>query len=306
MRRKLCPHCEELLKTDGCGNASCNGCGWSGDLRDGLKEPSLPAAPKMPYVSIDIETTGLDPDTCQILEFGAIIDDWKTPINKLPVFRRVLLYEKVSGSPFAMALNASLLKFIANAPNSLQLQCLEGAVSTWLDQCSKQDKQHGQQITALLRSRFPDARILWWTIPDRLFAIESIAQYPNILRLAANPPGISCSCKPELLGPLFQKWLIAHGLNPYDVQVAGKNFAGFDAQFLWKHPNFKCVKFRHRVIDPAILYWRPLEDDRLPDSKTCSQRSGGDGHVAHTAVDDALAVVWQVRKGVKRVIELGF
>ena len=35
----------------------------------------------MPYVSIDIEPTGLDPDTCQVLEVGAVADDWVKPIN---------------------------------------------------------------------------------------------------------------------------------------------------------------------------------------------------------------------------------
>ena len=36
--------------------------------REGAGLPATP--PKMPYVSIDIETTGLDPATCQTLEVG--------------------------------------------------------------------------------------------------------------------------------------------------------------------------------------------------------------------------------------------
>ena len=46
-------------------------------LLAGRHEPALPVpTPKMPYVSIDIETTGLDPESCQILEIGAVWDDW--------------------------------------------------------------------------------------------------------------------------------------------------------------------------------------------------------------------------------------
>lgn len=72
-----------------------------------------------PYVSIDLETTGLDPDVCQILEFGAVIDDWHTPIENLPQFhyyvlprRRVRGQMYLTGSPFALALNAKILKII--------------------------------------------------------------------------------------------------------------------------------------------------------------------------------------------------
>ena len=46
----------------------------------------------MKYVSIDIETTGLNPDTCNTLEFGAVLEDtvnWKL-LEELPTFRRVL------------------------------------------------------------------------------------------------------------------------------------------------------------------------------------------------------------------------
>ena len=73
--RKLCPNCEELLKpTSNPEVGQCSGCGWSGHYWRATKEPRLPAAPpKLPYVSIDIETTGLDPETCQILEIGAVL-----------------------------------------------------------------------------------------------------------------------------------------------------------------------------------------------------------------------------------------
>lgn len=42
----------------------------------------------MKYVSIDIETTGLDPNTHDILEIAAVLDDLKNPwpIKDLPVF----------------------------------------------------------------------------------------------------------------------------------------------------------------------------------------------------------------------------
>ncbi len=229
--RKLCPKCEELLKVADDGSAVCNGCGWEGNVRQGLREPSLPATtPKLPYVSIDIETTGLDPATCQVLEMGAVLDDWRTPIDQLQTFRKILVHPVVTGNPYAMALNA------------------------------------------------------------------------NLLVQVANPQQTPLFCHPEHLGVQFAQWLTANGIDPMGVQAAGKNFASFDAQFLLRVPGFiKHVKFRHRVLDPAILFWHPLEDERLPDSKTCYERAGMDGKVAHSAVEDALAVVRLVRMGIKRL-----
>lgn len=234
---KLCPNCEELLKpTSNPEVGQCSGCGWSGHYWRAAKEPGLPATPpKLSYVSIDIETTGLDPATCQTLEVGAVIDDWKTPIDQLQQFRRVLTYETVVGSPYAMALNAGLLKQIANP------------------------------------------------VPPQ-------------------PCSAWAFCKPDELGEQFAQWVKANGLDPMHLQAAGKNFASFDMQFLYRLPGFtSVVKFRHRILDPAILYWRPLYDERLPDSKTCYERAGMDGKVAHTAVEDALAVVRLVRMGINRL-----
>ena len=56
-----------------------------------------------------------------------------------------------------------------------------------------------------------------------------------------------------------------------------------------------------RHITGCATEWRPLEDDKLPDSKTCYERAGMNGKVAHTAVEDALAVVRLVRMGIKRL-----
>jgi DNA polymerase III epsilon subunit-like protein len=70
------------------------------------------------YVSIDIETLGVDPETCDIIEFGAVIDDMRSPLDKLPTFHRYLLPPNgrkgiYHGQPFAMAMHADKLKKIA-------------------------------------------------------------------------------------------------------------------------------------------------------------------------------------------------
>ena len=114
--KKLCPNCEELLKpTSNPEVGQCSGCGWSGHYWRAASEPALPAiTPKMPYVSIDIETTGLDPETCQILEVGAVFDDWTKAIGDLPKFHCYVIHKQIVGQPYALALNADTLRRIAN------------------------------------------------------------------------------------------------------------------------------------------------------------------------------------------------
>ena len=80
------------------------------------------------------------------------------------------------------------------------------------------------------------------------------------------------------------------------VIAAGKNFASFDQKFLEKLPNWN-VNFAHRVIDPAMLYFKPFEDDKgLPSTKICMERAGITAEVAHTAVEDAIVVVDLIRR----------
>lgn len=69
---------------------------------------------RRPYVSIDIETTDTDYDWGQVLEFGAVIDDWVTPIEKLPRFHAYLVHDRIQGAPKALAMNAKILDRIAD------------------------------------------------------------------------------------------------------------------------------------------------------------------------------------------------
>jgi hypothetical protein len=75
----------------------------------------------MKYVSIDIETTGLDPEKDQILEFGAVIDDTlrpDVPIEELPTFRMLVGHDRITGEPEAITMNAGLIAEIAKTPMS--------------------------------------------------------------------------------------------------------------------------------------------------------------------------------------------
>lgn len=181
----------------------------------------------MKYVSIDLETSGLDPETCDIIEIGAVIDDLEVsrPIKGLPRFHAYVVKESYRGEPYALSMHPEIFKRIAT-------------------------RAEGYQYLA-----------------------------------------------PEEVGKAFFEFLRENGLDG-TITAAGKNFASFDAKFLKKLPDFEEeVKIRHRVIDPAMLYWKPEEDGTiLPGTSLCMKRAGLKSVVAHTALEDAEVVVELIRR----------
>lgn len=73
-----------------------------------------------PYVSIDIETTGTEPDWCQIIEFGAVIDDHLSPVDNLKHFHAYVYHDKIVGQPFALQMNAAILLKLAKAEKAIR------------------------------------------------------------------------------------------------------------------------------------------------------------------------------------------
>ena len=74
----------------------------------------------MKYVSIDIETTGLNPDEHQMIEFGAIIEDTQNilPREECPTLHLYFDYPKYICTPYAAAFNADIFKTIIELKKS--------------------------------------------------------------------------------------------------------------------------------------------------------------------------------------------
>lgn len=195
----------------------------------------------MIYCSIDIETTGLNKKTCDIVQFAAVLDDLNNPqpIEKLPTFLAYFTSNSYSGEPFALSMHPAIFRKIADA----QKQKLD---------YDEAENAHYMDIHGLP------------------YAFRNFLTKNNV---PEDPKTGSIS-----------------------LNIAGKNAAMFDLPFLKKKiKNWQRVYFKHRVIDPAVLYFELGKDKELPDSKKCMERAGIAGEVAHTALEDALTVVKLIR-----------
>lgn len=129
---------------------------------------------------------------------------------------------------------------------------------------------------------------------------HALSMHPKIFRRIATEEGGYNYYSPETIIWTIKYWLQYDvGVGPRErINVAGKNFASFDHGFIRRLKGYDSF-YRHRIIDPAMLFWNPQVDSQLPDTKQCMERAGLEGEVAHTALEDALVVAKLVRIGVQ-------
>ena len=73
----------------------------------------------MKYVSIDIETTGLNPEEDQVLEIGAIIEDTSNPTTYEDAhkFNVIVEHDSYKGSAYAINMNSRIFDILAKMPS---------------------------------------------------------------------------------------------------------------------------------------------------------------------------------------------
>lgn len=206
----------------------------------------------MKYVSIDIETSGLDSTKHQILSIGAIIEDTeeKLPFDEIPTFNAIVVQRDITGSPYALNLNKGIIELMGkyledreNLEDDLDYIFLE----------------KDEVVIAFYRFLFKNGLGNYeFNLTDQIEVIDGVS-YPTIGRAKSIP-----------------------------INVAGKNFGTFDKLFLEKLPRWKqLIKVRQRILDPAILHCMWSFDEKLPSLNECKVRSGIRGQVTHNALEDA-------------------
>jgi hypothetical protein len=219
----------------------------------------------MIYVSIDIETSGLDHEKHKVLSIGAIIEDTekKLPYEECPKFNAIVLQNEIVGSPRALTMNKELISMIGDY--------LEGDDETKQNFNTHSDYSFYKEDDVV-------KEFYWWLERNGYFQ--------------GNNSGGYVESKDGYMRPI-----INGGTKPITLNVAGKNFGTFDKLFLQELPWWqKLIRTRQRVLDPAILMVDWVNDKSLPNLTTCKERAGVKGIVTHNALEDAWDVIEVLRK----------
>lgn len=221
----------------------------------------------MRYVSIDIETTGLNPETCSILSVGAIIEDTrkKLSFDEIPKFHVGILQTEVTGSLYALNLNHSLINTLLSYDSADKDGKINIEKTSGMTFCSKDD--FTQLFYGFLWTHLTDAKIPV-TFDSTMYANHKIL-YPSL----------------------------KGNTNKLDINVAGKNFGTFDKLFLEKMPRWQqAIRIRQRIIDPSIFYCDWHNDESIPSLAECKVRAGTGEIVTHNALEDAWDIIELLRK----------
>lgn len=222
----------------------------------------------MKYLSIDIETTGLDSENNQILSVGVIVEDTekKLPFEELPKFHCAIVHKEIRGSLFALNMNKELISTINHwdiSDSYMRAKIEEKTGMIFL--------KESEVCEHLFRFLFRNGIInssLYFSETNHMVEIFDGVSYPAVNRVKT----------------------------PSHLNIAGKNFGTFDKLFLEKLPRWKQLfKVRQRIIDPTILFTNWNEDDQLPNLTTCKERANTGGEVTHDAIQDAFDVIELLR-----------
>ena len=220
----------------------------------------------MKYLSIDIETSGLDSENNQILSIGAIVEDTENQLSfdDIPKFHVCILADQLTGSPFALNMNRELIKTMVH-------------YQTTSEQDEKNDLVHMTGMKFLQRDNVVEE------FYDFLFE-NGFVQFNTDI-------GHTVKVKNGKTYPIMTS-----KMKPASINVAGKNFGTFDKLFLERLPRWKqAIRIRQRIIDPSILFTDWKNDIAMPSLDTCKQRARLDGVVTHNAIEDAWDVIQLLR-----------
>lgn len=222
----------------------------------------------MIYLSIDIETTGLEYEKYQILSIGAILEDTNNPLSfeESPKFHCAILHNELTGSPFALNMNKKIIEGIA-------------AYQDAKDQSAKDFIEY----TYNMKFFHPDdvVKEFYYFLHDNGLVKEDMLDGSNYFE------GRNKKMYP----------MVTSKTKPVSINVAGKNFGTFDKLFLERLPRWKqVIKVKQRIIDPAVLFMDWKSDTHLPNLTECKERAGIEGSVTHDALEDAWDVIQILRK----------
>lgn len=221
----------------------------------------------MKYVSIDIETTGIDIENTQILSIGLIVEDTLDvkAIEDLPQLEIAVIRERIEGEIFGINMNRQLISDIVEYKIAKT-----DAARKEIETRTSREYMYEEDVTKRIFKFLYDAGALDGKV--------DLTGHVEIVNGKTYP-------------------LLKSGMKPFYFNGAGKNFANFDNKFLERLPRWKqCLKARGRTLDPSVLYVDWKKDECAPGLAKCKERAAIQGEVTHNALEDAIDVVLLFRK----------
>lgn len=223
----------------------------------------------MKYLSIDIETSGLDREQHKVLSIGAVYEDTEKilPFSEIPKFHAAILQREIVGSPYAIDLNRDLISYI----------------SRYQDAKGPDAKKRIEEESGM-----------------KFYYEEEVVQ--AFFHFLCDCGEVNPLSEPYVTldnGKIYP--MLSSKMKPVSINCAGKNFGTFDKLFLEKLPRWQqAIRIRQRIIDPSILFVDWSNDAEIPSLSKCKERAGFDKIVTHNALEDAWDVVELLRKSYKK------
>jgi len=236
----------------------------------------------MKVLLLDTETTGIDREKNNVLEFGAVLYDPQAvhsfeDLTNSPKITILITRPAINGSFYAMNMNSAILSEILDL-------CTEHKISN-------EYKEFGVQVKTSYDEAFnhttflctPDTVVLtilqWMAANDGLvftnYAIKSHRDYEGAKQAVMNLSLDTLHSAKYLLKATY---------------MGGKNVITFDLPILNSDiPNFDLMKYKYRQVDPSIIYTTYLDQD-IPDLTGCFDKLGVKQVTQHRAIYDALDV----------------
>jgi oligoribonuclease len=205
----------------------------------------------MKYISIDIETTGVDPIKNQLIQFAAVIEDTvlQRPIAELP----------------------KLMCYVAHSNYNINsgLAAQESVYRTLATIKKISDFQHSKdlKLPAFGGSASKNASGEIFTTPKELGRV--FAQW-----LSENDYSMNENNK-------YMLRVAGKNIASFDIPFIKNTIPEW----------YKTFSFGSRCLDPAILFFDPMKDQDLPNLTECKERAGVESYVSHDALDDAIDVI---------------
>jgi DNA polymerase III epsilon subunit-like protein len=223
----------------------------------------------MKFISIDTETTGLNPETCQLLSFGAIIEDTekKLPFDQIPKFHCAILRGErdiLQGELFALNMNKDLIE----------------SITQYSIAKTQEEKNDLVQMTGM-----------HFLKEDEVVK----AFFHFLIDHGAIAPEHDYSKTVEIInGKTYP--ILGTKMKPFHLNIAGKNFHAGDQAYIERLPRWKQVfRIRNRHIDPSVLFVDWKNDESMPSLGVCKERAKIEGIVTHDALEDAWDVIQLLR-----------